>query len=55
LNDGGLPLGLATGIKLKHDIALGEMLSWTNVEVNENDQAVRHRREMEAVFGLPNS
>ncbi len=45
-----LPLGLATGIKLKQDIALGEKLTWSDAEIDPNNQAVRIRREMEAMF-----
>ena len=55
LETGGLPLGLATAVKLKHDITSGEMLSWNDVEIDEYDQAVRIRREMEAAFAHPNS
>ncbi len=50
----GLPLGLATGIKLTRNVALGEKLTWADVDIDENDQAVRVRREMEAAFAHPN-
>ena len=50
LDLGGLPLGLAQGIKLKKDIAEGAKLTWSDVEIDEDSQAVRIRREMEAAF-----
>ncbi|MEH6525185.1 MAG: Gfo/Idh/MocA family oxidoreductase [Sneathiella sp.] len=52
---GGLPLGLASGIRLKNDIAKGSRLSWDDVEIDKNDTTVKFRREMEAAFSLPNS
>lgn len=55
LKDGGLPLGLASNVKLKRDIAEGEGLGWDDVEYDENDGAVKVRREMEAMFARPNS
>jgi predicted homoserine dehydrogenase-like protein len=42
-----LPIGLAHHVKLKHDIAAGEVLSAADVELDETAQAVRIRREME--------
>jgi predicted homoserine dehydrogenase-like protein len=45
-----LPLGLATGVRLRRDILSGERLSWGDVEIDEASQAVRVRREMEAGF-----
>lgn len=50
LDLGGLPLGLAQGVKLKNDIAEGAKLTWSDVEIDEDSQAVRIRREMEAAF-----
>ena len=52
---GGLPLGLASAVALKRDIALGEKLTWADVEIDESDHAVKIRREMEAAFAHPNS
>ena len=51
---GGLPLGLASGVALKRDIAEGERLTWADVAYDEADDAVVIRREMEAAFGRPN-
>ncbi|MGI9463805.1 MAG: NAD(P)H-dependent oxidoreductase [Aestuariivirgaceae bacterium] len=50
----GLPLGLATGIRLTRDVALGDKLTWSDVEIDKTDQAVRLRREMEAAFAQSN-
>jgi predicted homoserine dehydrogenase-like protein len=48
---GGLPLGLAHGVTLKRDLAAGEPVRWADVEIDAGDDAVRIRREMEAMFG----
>ncbi len=50
LKRGGLPLGLAHGVKLKNDIAAGLPLLWSDVDIDETDDTVRFRREMEAAF-----
>ena len=47
---GGLPIGLAHGVKLKRDIAHGGVVSWDDVEINANDETVKTRRAMEARF-----
>jgi predicted homoserine dehydrogenase-like protein len=54
LSEGYLPLGLAQGVALKRDLAEGERLRWSDVAIDENDDAVRVRREMEAAFGRRN-
>lgn len=46
----GLPVGLAHGFTLKKDIKQGHGLSWQDVEFDEGGQAVRIRREMEAMY-----
>ena len=46
-----LPLGLAQNVKLKRDIAAGAALTWSDIEVDAADLAVKLRREMEAEFG----
>src|SRR3569832_1479332 len=51
---GLLPLGLAHDVKLKRDIPEGGALSWSDVEVDASDTAVKVRREMEAAFARPN-
>jgi predicted homoserine dehydrogenase-like protein len=54
LKSGYLPLGVAHNVKLKHDIEEGQRLKWSDVDVDENDIAIRTRREMEAIFGQSN-
>jgi predicted homoserine dehydrogenase-like protein len=49
LAQGGLPIGLAHGMKLTRAIPEGEPVGWADVEVIDSD-AVRFRREMERVF-----
>lgn len=55
LDKGFLPLGLAHGIKLKREIREGEPLSWTDVDYDAGDSAVKFRREMETAFGRRNA
>jgi predicted homoserine dehydrogenase-like protein len=54
LEQGYLPLGLAQKVRLRRDVPEGEMLKWTDVDYDENNAAVKIRREMEAAFGRPN-
>jgi predicted homoserine dehydrogenase-like protein len=54
LTDGLLPLGLASDVALKRDIGEGDCLRWSDVTYDENDFAVKIRREMEAAFARPN-
>lgn len=44
---GGLPIGLAHGLKLKASVAEGQPLRWRDVEFDENDTTIAFRREME--------
>ena len=44
---GGLPIGLAHGVRLNRAIAAGQPIRWSDVEVDESDAAVAFRREME--------
>jgi predicted homoserine dehydrogenase-like protein len=57
LRIGGLPIGLAQGVRLTRAVAQGEPLCWDNVTSQPTDamrdDAVRARREMEKVFGAP--
>ena len=50
LKEGYLPLGLAHNVKLKHDVAAGERLKWSDVAYDPKDLAVTVRREMEETF-----
>jgi predicted homoserine dehydrogenase-like protein len=48
---GALPIGLAHRLRLKHDIAHGAVVRWSDVEIDENDETIKTRRAMEARFG----
>ena len=48
---GGLPIGLAHGVRLKRAIRAGEAVRWADVETDETELAAAFRREMEAAFG----
>jgi predicted homoserine dehydrogenase-like protein len=50
---GGLPLGLAHGIKLLRPVRQGQSLSWADVAIDTTTKAYQLRREMEAMFALP--
>ena len=50
LSMGALPLGLAQGVKLTRPVAAGAVLARADVTLDEADEAVRVRREMEAAF-----
>lgn len=47
---GGLPLGLAHGVKLVRPVAAGQPVTWDDVACDMASQAVRFRREMEEIF-----
>src|SRR5690606_31101344 len=47
---GGLPLGLAHGVKLVNDVKAGEAVRWDDVAIDDGAEAVRFRREMERLF-----
>jgi predicted homoserine dehydrogenase-like protein len=48
---GGLPLGLAHGVRLKNSVKAGQAVGWDDVDVDASSLAVRIRREMESVYG----
>ncbi len=50
LGAGGLPIGLAHNLTLKNPVAQGKPVRWQDVTYDENDPAIRVRREMEAMF-----
>jgi len=50
LSIGGLPLGLAHGLRLVRPVAEAQSLTWADVAVDESLPAYRTRREMEALF-----
>jgi predicted homoserine dehydrogenase-like protein len=47
---GGLPLGLAHGVKLVRNVAANAPVRWDDVTIDANDDAVKFRREMESLF-----
>jgi predicted homoserine dehydrogenase-like protein len=47
---GGLPLGLAHGIRLVRPVKKGQSLSWADVAIDTTTAAYRLRNEMEALF-----
>jgi predicted homoserine dehydrogenase-like protein len=50
---GGLPLGLAHGIKLIRPVRQGQSLTWADVAIDSSTQAYQLRREMETLFAPP--
>jgi predicted homoserine dehydrogenase-like protein len=50
LDMGGLPIGLAHGVKLKNAVAAGHCITWMDVDFDAADDSVKTRREMEAHF-----
>ena len=52
---GGLPLGLAHGVKLIKPVKAGQAVSWSDVAFDASSTAVKLRREMEQVFGAKSS
>ena len=55
LKIGGLPIGLAHGVKLKRDLPKGADVAWTDVEIDETSEPYKIRREMEDAFALSNT
>ncbi len=47
---GGLPLGLAHGVKLKRAIKAGQAVKWDDIVFDANNPAIKFRREMEALY-----
>src|SRR6202051_843830 len=48
---GAQPMGVAQRVKLKHDIAHGAVVRWSDVETDAGDETIKTRRAMEAKFG----
>jgi predicted homoserine dehydrogenase-like protein len=49
---GGVPLGLAHGVKVVRPVARGQSLSWDDVAMDTTTHAYKIRREMEAGFNF---
>jgi predicted homoserine dehydrogenase-like protein len=52
LRMGGLPLGLAHGVKVVRPVAQGQSLSWDDVAMDTQTHAYQIRREMESAHTL---
>ena len=52
LSLGGLPLGLAHRIRLRHPVQAHHPVTWADVELPENDPTIAFRQELEATPGL---
>ncbi|MEZ5831200.1 MAG: Gfo/Idh/MocA family oxidoreductase [Dongiaceae bacterium] len=50
LRIGALPIGLAHHVTLRRPVRAGACLTWNDIVVDGNSEAVRIRREMEAMF-----
>ncbi len=50
MDQGALPLGLAHHVTMRNTRAAGEVVRWSDVDVDETLAAVRLRREMESTF-----
>lgn len=47
LAENALPIGLANSVKIKHPVAAGEIVRWTDVEQPKDSPALQLRKEME--------
>jgi predicted homoserine dehydrogenase-like protein len=47
---GALPIGLAHNVVLQRPVGEGEVVRWSDVAIDETAEAVRIRRDMEAIF-----
>jgi predicted homoserine dehydrogenase-like protein len=47
---GGLPIGLAQGVKLTQDVRIGMPVRWADVSPRESDDVVQHRLDMENYY-----
>jgi predicted homoserine dehydrogenase-like protein len=50
LKSGALPIGLAHRLKLKHDVAHGAVVRWSDVAFDADNETVKTRKAMEAAF-----
>ena len=47
---GGLPIGLAHGVTLKRDVAVGSPVCWEDIALPEAFEALEARQSMERAF-----
>jgi predicted homoserine dehydrogenase-like protein len=50
---GGLPLGLAHGVKVVRPVKMGQSLSWDDVAMDTTTRAYALRQELQAMFAKP--
>jgi predicted homoserine dehydrogenase-like protein len=50
LLSGSLPIGLAHGVRIVRPVAAGQTVLWSDVSCDGQNEAVKFRREMEALF-----
>lgn len=48
VRQGALPIGLAHHVQLTAPVTVGDMIRWSDVKLDEDNEAVRVRREMES-------
>ena len=47
---GALPIGLAHGVSIRNAVAKGEVVRWSDVTIDKDQEPVRLRREMERLL-----
>ena len=47
---GALPIGIAHNLRLTKNVNEGEVVKWSDVEINERNEAIDFRFEMESIF-----
>jgi predicted homoserine dehydrogenase-like protein len=55
LSQGALPIGLAHGVALRQALPAGSLVRWSDVIADESTEALRVRRQMEALFSSDKS
>jgi predicted homoserine dehydrogenase-like protein len=55
LSQGALPIGLAHGVALRRALPAGSLVRWSDVIADESTEALRVRRQMEALFSSEKS
>jgi predicted homoserine dehydrogenase-like protein len=50
LASGGFPIGLANNVKLKNSVEKDHQITWKDVDIDQDNQAVKVRKEMELMF-----
>ena len=50
LQIGALPIGVAHNLRLTKNVSEGDVVKWSDVEINDSSEAVSFRLEMEGIF-----